>query len=189
MLSTRRFLLALVLAAISSGCASTFNVDPSYKLPTVYSGKEPIEAEVSLLVDEFFETYVWNYELADTYRAPLGRAMARQAEVVARSAFSSVKVIKDKPPSDGVVLIPEVIKVMRSSPAHKATTAILIRWKLRKNGDVVWETEQGGMGRGYFGNPFTVPKHLHEQLEAAMGEAFRNSYEAILDSAEVRRAL
>lgn len=183
---------SLLLVASTSSCAVTHDVFAGdLAMSASYSDRAPLDATVYLVIDEFFETYVWNYggtsKVRDTYRVPVGEAAARQAEVVARNAFASVQVVREAP-SAGLVLIPEIARMTRSSPAAEVTTAVQLRWELRKDGDAVWTTEQNGMGRGNFGTVFTIGDRLSEQVGVAMDEAFRRSYEAILDSPEVRSA-
>lgn len=184
-------LAGLALALTTTGCAVSRETSAEYALAASYSGYPKLQANVHLVIDEFFATHVWVWggtrEVRDKHHVPVGAASARQAEVVARSAFTSVQVVREAP-SSGLVLIPEISRMDRSSPGSEMTTAMQLRWEFRKDGAVVWTTEQTGIGRGGFGTPFSMMERLHEHVELAMDDAFRKSYEALMTSPEVAAA-
>lgn len=133
------------------------------------------------------------HTLGDHYILPIGNALCINAEAVARTVFTAVKIVRDKVaspvPDVDAVLIPSLAVIERDRPASvfsTQTTSILFNWSLNdKRGEPIWVTTILGEGKGPMGHPISKDSG-REQVEKALNDVFQKSLQEISSSRAIR---
>ena len=185
---------SLILVCVLSSCGTTSTFRGELELQTKYETGSPFVDGATLYLDDAFVNYTSRFEVGvwSHVIVPLGDPLARQAELIVRSAIPNVRVVRGPEAPAGLVIRPHVTQVVRTttgSPSIDRTIGIFIRWEVRDGRKVILRELVHGFGRGRMGRELSKSDRdlqLKLQLEQAFNEVFEQSYEALRTNPELQ---
>jgi hypothetical protein len=132
--------------------------------------------------------------MGDTFRAPLGGALAQNAEVLTRELFSDVVVTNGgaSPGKAGTaaVLIPRMVLAEQNMAAWAfgdQKLSVLLEWTLKDGqGNTVWVDTIKGEGETNAGNVFTHNSNAEERIKIMLDNLFHQSFQAMSSAKAIR---
>ena len=180
------FLLLLALA----GCNRVYV--PREGLVTSYENSQQMDARIGLWLSEEWRNAKWQKETgSNTATIPLGDTLVVNAEDLAKHLFLTVTNVDSEDISErqdlDAVLIPEMVVIEIAYPVwnfSKSTFSIKVEWTMKdRQGQIIWAETITGEARGYSTTHGEYEESLHKMLESL----FKNSYDALASSVELRR--
>ena len=176
------FLLLILTIALTSCLRHTVKLDrtPSYPV----GQKIPLHVELRLTESFRNSAYVLGLN-----RFSMGEGLSENAKLLAEALFERVSVSTAEAMASTeaeAVLIPRLVEIMRTT-RRESETLLDVEWLLRDPaGEAIWIGTIRGESRGSFGNVYTFDKHLNENFDMASYALFRETYERMSSSPEIR---
>ena len=189
-----KFLWSLIacLLSFTTACTTVYEVSsvPLAGLPEVSRYELPAQ----LRIDEVLLAAKWERKMmGDTFRIPLGPAVASNAESLARDMFASVEVVSAAGPvaTGSVVLVPRIVsadQTLAATAFGDQTLTVVLEWSLTDDkGAPLWVDTIIGQGTTNAGNLFTHKSNARERTDFMLRDLFTKSRAAISESPELRR--
>ena len=184
------------IAMLTPGCVTMYA--PPVNLVGGYTpgAKIPLSVEVRI-TPELTAAKSEREVMGAKYLIPLGESLASNTREMSRRLFENTTFTvsnADAPPLAGVdaVLIPKLELAENAIAAMAFSEAILtvmLEWTCLdgKTGKRVFVQTVSGEGKGRMGTAFSHKQRAKERIEAALNELFRNSFEALKASPEIKR--
>ena len=185
-------LMSIPMLALA-GCTHVYH--PPKEPVRGYASTNKVPLTVELYLSDELRAAKWERQvMGDTFRVPLGEAFARNAEVVAREAFSEVVVTNGAAGPGktgcGAVLIPRMVVAEENMAAWafgSETLTVLLEWTLKNvQGNTVWVDTIKGEGEAHAGNVFTHSSNAEQRVKAMVEDLFRKSFQAMSSSRAIR---
>lgn len=176
-------------------CAATRTAEYDYAPYATVSEQPVFSLSATLQLDESLQDYTYCMELGDTLNFPLNGIMAQNAEVLARSLCEKVVVVTT--PTSGIgqdltdlTMVPRVVSIDRLFHGQWASsdvdTTISIEWTLTDRvGETVWLGTVHGTTRGETGNVFSIKRKSCAQLQDALKDVFKRSFQRMSTAPEI----
>ncbi len=185
-------LLIAVTAVALSGCVTATKVPDTALIGISDSDPHPMSVELYLTRD--FQNATWEKSKGDVWVLPLGDAFVKQSERISHSLFRDVTVVREgetaRTSQVDAVLTPRLVSTKQIDAAWamgQLTLSVLVEWQLTDSaGKIIWVDTVKGEAAGVAGNVFTGKKHATERLINLQRDLFKNSYDAMAESPEIR---
>lgn len=176
-----------------AGCTITFNPPTHPVAGYVSTSKTPLNVELRL--SEELRAAKWKGTRAgDTFVIPLGEALAKNAEVVARELFANVVVTNGTtgPAQAGVdaVLTPRMVSAEQTMVIwafEEQVLTVMLEWILKDpQGNLVWVDTVKGEGETNMGTVFTGISNGQERVKKMLEDLFHKSFQVMSSSRAIR---
>lgn len=186
---------SLVLACVLSSCGTTTTFRGKLELQSKYETGSPFVDGATLYLDDAFVNYTSRFDVGvwSHVTVPLGDPLVRQAELIVRSVFPNVRVVKGQEAPVGLVIKPHVTQVVRTTSGSQSidrAIGVFIRWEVCHGRRVILRQLVHGFGRGRMGSELSKSDRdlqLKLQLEQALNEVFEQSHQALTTNPELHQ--